>query len=246
MVKSGEKQYFKKIGKEGVELSVKKPFSDRANTGSLLHDIAAVFSLLPDEPERLKIIDLGCGTGWTSSFYAQAGHDVVGVDIAPEAIETAKKAFAQYKNLSFVCRDYDKLIYRDEFDVAIFFDSLHHSEDERDGLIAAYRALKPGGTIIICEPGFGHSNTESSRMAVELYNVNERDMPPKLSTKQLKACGFTNLKTFGYPAMIHRALYGRAVGKAKLFRLNHLMRGVTTGALATVARPWHGIVTGKK
>ena len=130
---------------------------------------------------------------------------------------------------------------------AIFFDALHHAEDERDGLAAAYKALRPGGTIIVCEPGLGHAKNPVSIEAVRLYNVNERDMPPKLSRKQLKAVGFRNLHTYAYPAMVHRALYNQGNrGITRLLRGNAIMRGLTVLALATVAKPWHGIVTAVK
>src|SRR4051812_16979192 len=107
MAKAGERAYFKKIGQAGIEHSLYKPFSNGVTIGGLLHDIAAVYSLLPRPGESLKILDLGCGTGWTSSFYAQSGHDVTGVDIAPEAVEAAQKHFKHLPNLKFVCSDYD-------------------------------------------------------------------------------------------------------------------------------------------
>jgi SAM-dependent methyltransferase len=241
-MKKGEKLYFKKIGEAGVNYSLKKPFSDVA-VGSLLHDIAAVFTLFPETPRPLKILDLGCGTGWTSNFYFQAGHKVTGVDISKDAILAAKKHYGKEDDLTFLCSDYDKLSFNETFDVAIFFDSLHHSEDEIDGLSAAYKSLKKGGTLIVCEPGLGHSKNPKSIEAVRKYGVNERDMPPKLSVKKIKEVGFKNIKTYAYPAMIHRALYTNGTSrKTKLLRNNSLFRGLTALLLSTVAKPFHGIV----
>ncbi len=246
MAKAGERTYFKAIGQDGIENSLYKPYSDGVTIGGLLHDIAAVYSLFPDHQAKLKVLDLGCGTGWTSSFYAQSGHQVTGVDISPDAVEAAQKHFAHLKNLKFICSDYDNMPYENEFDVAIFFDSLHHSEDEQDGLKAAYKALKPGGKIIICEPGLGHSKTAQSINAVKTYGVNERDMPPKLSRKALKQSNFKNLKTYAYPAMVHRALYSSGAGKTKILRSNDWFRALTVAIFATIAKPWHGIVTATK
>jgi hypothetical protein len=62
MAKAGERTYFQKIGKGGVDFILHKPFSDPGNAGSLLHDIAAVFSFMPEPPSR--VLDLGCGSGW--------------------------------------------------------------------------------------------------------------------------------------------------------------------------------------
>jgi SAM-dependent methyltransferase len=41
-----------------------------------------------------RVLDVGCGTGQTALFLASRGHDVTGIDSAPEAIETAKKRAA--------------------------------------------------------------------------------------------------------------------------------------------------------
>ena len=75
MGKTEEDKYFNKIGKAGLEFTLGKPFSDLENVGSLLSDMAAIFSLMPKR--QLRIADMGCGSGWTSNFYALAGHDVV-------------------------------------------------------------------------------------------------------------------------------------------------------------------------
>lgn len=244
MAKAGEKTYFKEIGTDGIAFTLAKPFADSNNVGSLLHDIAAVFSLLPQPPAR--ILDLGCGSGWTSSFYAKGGYEVVGVDIAPEAIKAAKNHFKDIPNLRFLNKDYDELPFTEDFDAVIFFDSLHHAENELDGLAAAYKALKPGGVLIACEPGVGHSKTQQSIDAVAKYGVNERDMPPKLLKKQLKATGFSNIKTFAYPAMSHRSLYAQRSGIVGSIRNLNIVRGLTIFMLSTVLLRDHGIIRAKK
>ncbi len=244
MAKQGEREYFEKIGKDGVAFTLHKPFSDPNNIGALLHDIGAVLSLLPQPPA--KILDLGCGSGWTSSFYAKTGYNVTGVDIAPDAVYAAQKHFADIPNLQFVSKDYDEIKYKGVYDAVIFFDSLHHAESEAAALSAAYRALKPGGLLIACEPGVGHSKSPSSIEAVEKYGVNEKDMPPKLLKKFLKEAGFASIHTYAYPAITHRALYKQRGGVVGKLRGIALIRGATVGYMATLARQNHGIVVGYK
>lgn len=244
MAKAGEKTYFKKIGPGGVSFTLGKPFSDPVNVGSLLSDIASVFTLLPPPPAR--ILDLGCGSGWTSSFYAKVGYDVVGVDISPDAVRAAKQHFKNTPNLSFKAGDYDELKFTEEFDAVIFFDSLHHAEDELVALRAAYSALKPNGLLIACEPGVGHSKTQNSIDAVAKYGVNERDMPPKLLRPQLKKAGFNTIKTFAYPATTHRALYAQRSGLVGRLRNINFARGGTAALLATFLLRNHGIVVASK
>jgi len=244
MAKAGERTYFKKIGKEGVDFTLAKPFSDPANTGSLLSDIAAVFTLLPQPPA--KIIDLGCGSGWTSHFYALSGYDVTGVDISKDAVKAAGGRFSKPGlPLTYIHADYDTLPYENGFDAAVFFDSLHHAEDEVAALTAAYDALKPGGIIVLCEPGSGHSKSPSSIEAVEKYGVNERDMPPMLSRKALKKAGFKNIRTLPYPALLHRANYKTFTGIKR--PLNMLAgRQLVSLMLGSILMRNHGIVTARK
>ena len=73
-----------------------------------------------------KLLDLGCGTGWTSIFFAQCGYEVTGQDISPDMIDFANqnKKISNLTNVDFIVSDYEKLSYQEEFDCAIFFDSL--------------------------------------------------------------------------------------------------------------------------
>jgi len=242
MTKRNEKLYFKKIGKDGLDFTLNKPFSDHENLGSLLSDMAAIFTLMPKGVVR--VADLGCGSGWTSDFYARAGHDVIGIDISKPAIDAATGFFLR-PNLSFICCDFDKMPFVDEFDVAIFSDSLHHTDDEMKTLKSVYKILKPGGTIIICEPGMGHSKSPSSVEAIKKYGVNERDMPPKLSKKALKNAGFKDIEIYGHPAKLHRANYKQFSGKKSLLNLA-ITRSLLSFVYSSAMKNNHGLITARK
>lgn len=47
--------------------------------------------LVADGEVRGRVLDVGCGTGEHAIFYAEHGHEVVGIDLAPLAIEKARK-----------------------------------------------------------------------------------------------------------------------------------------------------------
>src|SRR5438552_716108 len=129
MPKQGEIDYVKNIGAEAVRHAFNKPFSD-PECGRYLLDLGAVFSLLPPLPAR--VLDVGVGTGWTSVFLARRGYDVVGQDIAPDMIALAEsnREQAGVTSLHFVVGDYEQLPFVEEFDAVLFYDALHHAEDE--------------------------------------------------------------------------------------------------------------------
>lgn len=190
MSKLAEQNYLALTGDAGKHHSLGKPFSD-AGCGSNLASIGTIMVLLPDPPAR--ILDMGCGGGWTSVFFAKRGYEVVGQDISQDMIDLANQNKAQNNlndRLSFICRDYEETSSVDEFDAIVFFDCLHHSDDERAALATAYRALKSGGIVITHEPGEGHSIAPGSIEAMELYGVSERDMPPHLIIRHGKEIGF--------------------------------------------------------
>ena len=97
-----------------------------------------------------RVLDVGCGTGQTALFLASRGHDVVGVDAAPAAIESAKSRAAE-QGLDICFRTADVLEVLPELvghfhavtDVGFF----HALADEQRGDFAAKLAgvLAPGG-----------------------------------------------------------------------------------------------------
>ncbi|RVT39808.1 class I SAM-dependent methyltransferase [Sphingobium algorifonticola] len=182
------------LGRDGWTHSLNKPFSD-SYCAINLASIGAIMALLPPPPAH--ILDLGCGGGWTSAFLARAGYTVVGQDIAPDMIALAQETKALHHlddRLTFICGDFESLDMDGQFDAALFFDCLHHADDERAAIASAYRALRPGGILITHEPGEGHSTAPGSIEAMRLYGVNERDMPPHLIIAQGRAVGFRDAR----------------------------------------------------
>lgn len=199
MSKLAEQNYLALTGQAGKEHSLSKPFSD-AYCGSNLAAIGIIMGFLPDPPAR--ILDMGCGGGWTSIFFAKRGYEVVGLDISQDMVDLAninKECQKVGANLSFACSDYEMADFKESFDAVIFYDCLHHAEDERAALASAYSALKPGGMVITHEPGEGHSVAPGSIEAMQLYGVDERDMPPHLIIRHGEELGFKTSRVYPLP-----------------------------------------------
>ena len=205
--KEVEAGYFRTIPKEALLQSLKKPFST-SNRSSLLVEFGTVLGLLPEPPAR--ILDLGCGTGWTSALLARCGYRVTGTDLSVEAIEAAQ-AFYDEDGLDYLVHDFDHPVPSElgAFDAVVFFDCLHHSESELPPIGTAFLALRPGGVCVVCEPGRGHATSVTSVHAHELHGVRERDMPPTKAVAAAKAVGFSGFEVFPHPQEVARNLYGR-------------------------------------
>jgi len=207
MPKDAERAYLANIGEDGAHHSLHKPFSD-PYCGLELASIGFIMGLLPSPPAH--ILDMGCGGGWTSQFFARAGYTVTGQDIAPDMIALAQenaRINGVADRTTFVCSDFENLDLDGQFDAAIFFDALHHADDEALAIRSAYRALKPGGMLVTHEPGEGHSTAPGSIEAMERYGVNERDMPPHLIMARGREAGFTGFRVLPMPHVLQDIFY---------------------------------------
>jgi SAM-dependent methyltransferase len=195
MAKQGEIDYIKNIGKEAATHAANKPFSC-SDCHRYLFEIGALMALLPPPPATL--LDMGCGTGWTSLFFAKNGYSVTGTDISPEMIEFANlnKKNSGVQNVTFLVSDYEQDPFDNAFDCVVFFDSLHHAEDEEVALSMSYRALKSGGVFVASEPGKGHESAQESKEHMEKYGVTEKDMPPEKIISIGRKLGFGRFEVY--------------------------------------------------
>ncbi|MBD3315989.1 MAG: methyltransferase domain-containing protein [Chitinivibrionales bacterium] len=101
--------------------------------------------------KKLKILDIGCGTGRHSIELAKRGYLVTGIDLSDSLLSKAKEKAARLKlNIAFEKRDARKLTYSDEFDVAIMlcegaFPLMETDEMNYSILENAEKALKSKG-----------------------------------------------------------------------------------------------------
>lgn len=206
MAKHGEIEYLKKLGEAGSRSAADKPFSE-PECGAYLMGIGAVLTLLPPPPACL--LDVGCGTGWTSIFFARRGYDVLGIDIAADMIRLANqnKLRSGLGNVHFVVSDYEDFKPAGDFDCAVFYDSLHHAIDEEAAVAMVYRALKPGGVCVTSEPGQGHSAAETSQWAMREFQVTEKDMPPEKIKALGRAAGFSRFRTYPHATDLNEVIY---------------------------------------
>lgn len=196
--KQAEIDYVSKLTPAEFAYVIEKPFSD-ATCGQHLMDLGLMLSLLPPPPRTL--LDLGVGSGWTSLLFAQRGYEVVGLDLAPAMIELAREKQARLglAQLRFVVGDYESVDTQSTFDIAIFYDALHHAEDEDLALSAVCRVLKPGGLCLTAEPGADHDAAEATRGAVDRFGVTEKSMPPSRIIAAGRRAGFRSFDVYERP-----------------------------------------------
>jgi SAM-dependent methyltransferase len=99
----------------------------------------------------MRVLELGCGTGYFTRELARTGADIVAVDVSPELLEIAR-ADCSAPNVRFEIQNACAMSYSDAvFDSVVGSSVLHHLEI-KEALHEIYRVLKSGGTIYFTEP----------------------------------------------------------------------------------------------
>lgn len=151
---------------EGMDAETHRHFCDFAN-------IAVTLGL----PAGSRILDVGCGSGWLSEYFARLGYQVKGIDISPTLIEMSRDRVARLSYAvdhetalccSFEVHDIEMAPLSEKFDAVLCYDSLHHFEDEGAVLRHIAAMLPVGGVLFVLE---GERPPSGSATEEELYGV---------------------------------------------------------------------------
>jgi len=161
---------------------------------SFVQTWGAVTAVLASQPFGPKVLDLGCGPGWTSVFLAARGLQVTGADLSPDMIAIARDNAARF-GVAVEWRIADMqagFALGTDFDGVMIFDALHHCQDEAAVLRHCLAALRPGGTILLVEPDWFHEFGRSARHDREHYGTTERGMGWGRMARALRKAGFVH------------------------------------------------------
>ena len=101
-----------------------------------------------DRSKKIKILDIGCGSGEISRFFNNL--DYIGIDVNSDYIEFARKIYKK----NFEVMNAQKLRFKKHyFDYVVIIGVLHHIDDKNCNLILneIKRVIKDTGKIIIIE-----------------------------------------------------------------------------------------------
>jgi 2-polyprenyl-3-methyl-5-hydroxy-6-metoxy-1,4-benzoquinol methylase len=109
-------------------------------------------------PDRARIIDLGCGPGGSSLWFAVRGHDVVGIDACQDRIEVARRLADHHKErieraggrLRFVACDFFEYE-PEQHEAVVTVKTLHHIPDIEATVRRFARNLTPNGTFFVLD-----------------------------------------------------------------------------------------------
>jgi SAM-dependent methyltransferase len=170
-----------------------------------------------------SVLDVGCGTGFFTGFYLEHGARVLGLDIAPVAIERLARRHPQAR---FVLADVSEAALTERFDVVNAFDVLYHITDDarwERALRNLAAMVAPGGLLLATDtfaalPGLAaHNQSRPLARYQALLDATGLEPGPIYAThvllnRELKALRFLNR----VPALLlfaDRALLGLGLGR---------------------------------
>ncbi|MDE2480923.1 MAG: class I SAM-dependent methyltransferase [bacterium] len=123
--------------------------SDRAH-GSLSALVALV-------PERARVLDVGCASGYLGRVLSERGCTVIGLDANEAALEQAGSWYEALYSVDLDATPLDRILDAEQpFDRIIFGDVLEHLRDPVTLLTAARGLLSEGGRLLASLPNVAH------------------------------------------------------------------------------------------
>jgi SAM-dependent methyltransferase len=100
---------------------------------------------------RLKVCELGCGTGGNLAPIAE-DHDVVGIECSPDALKYAQRALGDHVHYGQLPDEID--LPPNAFDVVLMTDVLEHIEHDAASARAALQLVHPNGIVVATVPAY--------------------------------------------------------------------------------------------
>ncbi len=162
---------------EGIEVLDPSSLDQKDPDGS--HSVLADHPLVRDAE---RILDVGCGTGWSSLYLARLGHKVVGFDPSTSNMRRAKRyAIVKGEYIEYLGAALGYLAFRPgRFDAIFALHSIHHVPRLREEMVVVRSWLRDGGAIAIDE--HIHNDEVLGAIAGEMHAWARAEVYPKVRT----------------------------------------------------------------
>jgi ubiquinone/menaquinone biosynthesis C-methylase UbiE len=150
---------------------------------------------LAEIQEGSHVADIGCHEGYLSIHLANKVGDegrVYAVDVRDDRLDRLKEHLKkrELSNVSVILGDYDNpKLPQEKLDVIIIMDTYHEMTDYKEILEHVYKALKPGGKLVILEKLKKRVKNASRDKQTDAHTISS-----KYVKKEMKAAHFVITK----------------------------------------------------
>lgn len=133
-----------------------------------------------------RLLEVACGAGSGLDYLAGSAAEVVGLDYTGSVLMQAR----HNSRVPLVQGDAQHLPFAGHFDLILCFEAIYYLAEYRRFLDESYRALVPGGTLLICQSNPDWPNFVPGALTTHYPTL------PEL-TAALSQAGFHEVKCFG-------------------------------------------------
>jgi 2-polyprenyl-3-methyl-5-hydroxy-6-metoxy-1,4-benzoquinol methylase len=133
-----------------LKYQAKINLAEKNSSHTLAHDMVQAYA----QGRVLRVLEVGCASGYWGTLLKTAGHSVVGVEPDAQAAMAAQQVLDQV--FVGLVDDYFATHQGEKFDVISFVDVLEHTMDPAVILTECRARLKPGGVVVASIPNVAH------------------------------------------------------------------------------------------
>ncbi|MFC1761972.1 class I SAM-dependent methyltransferase [Planctomycetota bacterium] len=158
----------------------------------------AISKYLPQNVSGMKLLEIGCGTGHWSQFFASLGFEVTGIDISDSMIKIAQSKALSH--VSFQVADAHALPFDDSsFNVTAAITTIEFVQDYESVLREMLRCTnKPGGQILLGVLNASAQINRQRRENPESLYAKARWFTPRQIEELLEPLGRVSVATVGF------------------------------------------------
>lgn len=158
--------------------------------------------LLPNDGRGLRLLDLGCGTGYHLAMYRHRGFAVVGVDGSEDMLVEAGKANPE---IDFYRCDVESVpLESDSFDIVMSIEVIRYLPETKAYINEVFRLLANGGTALVSAAPPLQANLyplvnrfSRGRQIGSLTNLRQFFHGVGRLRSDFEAAGFSEIKMYG-------------------------------------------------
>lgn len=122
-----------------------------------MHFMPHVFALAGGLKLGARVLDVGCGNGFTCGEFLKRGCHVVGLDLSEQGIAVARQTYPEGRFELLAADGYVlQNLNEPHFDLVISTEVIEHLYDPRSYVQGCFTALRPGGRFICSTPYHGY------------------------------------------------------------------------------------------
>jgi SAM-dependent methyltransferase len=213
---------------------LEKPFAGLREAPAMLYRMGLALEAL-DLGLGHTVLDFGAGSCWLSIILNRLRCRTISVDVSPTALAIGREALSLERHArpdldpQFLPYDGRTIPLPDAFvDRVLCFDSFHHVPNQDELLAELFRVLRPGGRVVMAEPGEGHAHADASEFDASNFGVLENDLVLEDLLERVRRAGFSDVQVKPYPDVPILVLSGAAhlrllAGDHSLFPMNHMI-----------------------